>query len=252
MSIFDPAMAVTVVLLAAGYATRLYPLTQNAPKALLPLGSGVILDQVIRSLSGVPQLSKCLLVTNHCFADQFRQWQKSRRLDIRIIDDGTSTPETRLGAIRDLELVKNEAASGDDLLVLGTDNIFEWPLADFVSLAREHAPAASIALWQAPSAKAATQFGVVVREASGRILRFVEKSPEPPSAEVALCVYYFPAPICGKIREFIDSGENADAPGYFIAWLSRQSAVFGQMMPGKWHDIGTKAEYESVVKNWRG
>lgn len=244
-------MGTTVVLLSAGYATRLYPLTQDKPKALLPLGKGVILDAVVRTIKEVPQLSKCLLVTNHRFAGQFRQWQKSRGLDIRVIDDGTSTAETRLGAIRDLELAKNEAAPDDNLLVLGTDNLFKWSLADFVSQAKSHEPAPSIALWKAPSAAAATQFGVVVRDSSDRIMQFAEKSAAPPSAEVALCVYFFPAAMCGKIRAFIDAGENTDAPGYFIAWLSRHGPVYGKMMPGEWHDIGTKAEYEAVVNHWR-
>ena len=244
-------MAVTVVLLAAGYATRLYPLTLDKPKPLLPLGRGVILDEVVKSLKQIPGLSRTLLVTNHRFADQFRRWQQASGLDIRVLDDGTGTPENRLGAIRDLELAKNEAAPGDDLLVVGTDNLFHWPLADFVSKARANNPSPSVALWQAPSSSAATQFGVVIRDAGGRIVRFVEKSQAPPSTEVSLCLYYFPSAMHGKIREFIESGENTDAPGYFIAWLSRKGAVYGIMMPGQWHDIGTKAEYETVVKHWR-
>jgi len=244
-------MAVTVVLLAAGYATRLYPLTLDKPKPLLPLGQGVILDEVVKSLKQIPQLSRTLLVANHRFADQFRRWQQGSGLDIRVLDDGTSTPETRLGAIRDLELAKNEAAPGDDLLVVGTDNLFRWPLGDFVSKAQAKGPSPSVALWQAPSPALAVQFGVAIRDAESRVVKFVEKSPTPPSAEVALCLYYFPSAMQGKIREFIESGENADAPGYFIAWLSRKGAVYGIMMPGQWHDIGTQAEYETVVKHWR-
>lgn len=243
-------MAITLVLLAAGYATRLYPLTQDKPKALLPLGKGVILDHVVRTIAEIPGVNKQLLVTNHRFADQLRRWQRQSGWDIRVLDDATSTAETRLGAIRDLELARNEAGSDDDLLVVGTDNLFRWSLADFVAEAQRHNPAPSIALWQAAAPSAATQFGVVVRDPSSRIARFVEKSATPPSAEVALCVYYFPSAMTGKIRDYIDAGENTDAPGYFIAWLVRSGAVYGIMMPGQWHDIGTRQEYDAVLKTW--
>ncbi|MBI4342145.1 MAG: nucleotidyltransferase family protein [Candidatus Omnitrophica bacterium] len=243
-------MPITVVLLAAGYATRLYPLTQDRPKALLPLGRSVILDEVVRGVRGVPDVRAAVLVTNHRFADQFRDWQRRTAAPVQIVDDGTGTAQTRLGAIRDLELARRAGSPHDDVLVIGTDNLFAWSLADFVAQARRVAPQPSIALWQAPSKAAATQFGVVLREASGRITSFVEKSPQPPSAEVALCVYYFPAAVCGQIREFLDSGGNADAPGYFIQWLVGRGTVYGVMMPGAWYDIGSLESYDTVKREW--
>jgi glucose-1-phosphate thymidylyltransferase len=242
-------MAVTAVLLAAGYATRLYPLTKDRPKALLPLGAGVILDEVIRSLPGVPGLRQQLLVTNRRFAKPFSDWAASRGSAVQVIDDGTETAETRLGAIRDLELAWKRSGS-DDLLVLGTDNVFDWPLARFVEQAQAKRPHPSVALWKAEAPSEVTQFGVVIRDPSGRLTQFAEKSPTPPSTEVALCVYYFPSEMCGRIREFLDSGENADAPGYFIKWLAQQGPAFGLMMGGVWHDIGTLKEYEAVVAGW--
>jgi glucose-1-phosphate thymidylyltransferase len=244
-------MGITAVLLAAGYATRLYPLTYDRPKALLPLGGGVILDEVVRSLETVPGMSRRVLVTNHRFAEQFRRWQRERGSDVRVLDDGTETVETRLGAIRDLALARREvAAPEDDLLVVGTDNLFHWPVAEFVAEAQRVKPSASVALWEAPSRQEATQFGVVVRDATGRITTFAEKSPDPPSREVALCVYYFPAAICGEIDRFLAEGGNADAPGYFIEWLVRQGAVYGVMRPGAWYDIGSREAYDTVVKEW--
>ncbi|MBI1991824.1 MAG: nucleotidyltransferase family protein [Candidatus Omnitrophica bacterium] len=243
-------MAVSAVLLAAGYATRLYPLTNDQPKALLPLGQGVLLDETLSSLRSVGGLRQCLLVTNHRFASQFRQWQRARGADVRILDDGTEAAEARLGALRDLQLASREADIGDDLLVVGTDNLFRWPLAEFVAQAQRYRPHPSIALWEAPSKEAATQFGVVTRDANARITAFVEKSPHPPAAEVALCVYYFPAPMRGRIQAFLDEGGTADAPGYFIQWLVQRSEVYGIMMPGPWYDIGTLEAYETVVREW--
>jgi len=243
-------MPLTAILLAGGYATRLYPLTKDTPKALLPLGNGVILDAVVNSLDSVSKISERLLVTNHRFADQFRVWQRKDRQTIRIIDDGTDSVENRLGAIRDLELARTQGQGHGDVLVIGTDNLFTWSLGDFVGLAQRHLPHPSIALWEAPSTEAATQFGVVTRDPASRITSFVEKSSQPPSREVALCVYYFPGAMCGAIKEFLDGGGNADAPGYFIQWLARRGTVYGLMMPGAWYDIGTLEAYQAVVQAW--
>ena len=243
-------MSLTAILLAGGYATRLYPLTKDTPKALLPLGTGVILDAVVNRLESVSGITQRCLVTNHRFAEQFRAWQQMRRQDIRIVDDGTDTVEARLGAIRDLELARTQGGGQGDVLVVGTDNLFTWSLGEFVVSAQRHRPDPSIALWEAPSTAAATQFGVVTRDEATRITSFVEKSPQPPSREVALCVYYFPAAMCARIREFLDGGGNADAPGYFIQWLARHSTVYGTMMRGAWYDIGTLEAYQTVVNEW--
>ena len=243
-------MPVTAVLLAAGYATRLYPLTKDMPKALLPLGAGTILDAVAGSLERVPDLRRRLLVTNSRFAGQFREWQRARSSPLEVLDDGSRTAETRLGAIRDLALARASVDPADDLLVVGTDNLFHWPLGEFVAAAQRHRPHPSLALWTAPSKESATQFGVVVRDATTRVTAFVEKSPQPPSAEVALCVYYFPAEMCGTIQEFLASGGNADAPGYFLKWLSEHGRVYGVMMPGPWYDIGSLESYEAVKREW--
>lgn len=243
-------MPITAILLAAGYATRLYPLTRDRSKALLPLGSGTILDEIVRALAGVPGARRTVLVTNHRFAGDFGAWQREGQVPVEVVDDGTGSPEARLGAIRDLALAERRAGADDDLLVIGTDNLFRWPLAAFVAEAARRAPAPSIALWQAPSREAATQFGVVARDATGRITSFAEKSPNPPSTEVALCVYYFPGPMRGDIGRFLQEGRSADAPGYFIQWLVERRVVHGIMMPGAWYDIGTPAAYQRVLKEW--
>ena len=244
-------MTATAILLAAGYATRLYPLTKDQPKALLPLASGTILDAIMQALEPAAQITRRILVTNARFAPQFRQWQRARGVDIEILDDQTATPETRLGAIRDLELARTQGRAAGDLLVIGTDNLFTWPVSEFLRQAERVRPCASVALWQAPSKDAAMQFGVVECEADGRIRNFVEKSPTPPSRAVALCVYYFPEPMLHRIRQFLEQGGNADAPGYFIQWLARTERVYGVTMPGLWYDIGTLEAYQQVVSGWK-
>jgi len=242
-------MPITAILLAAGYATRLYPLTKDTPKALLPLGDGLILDEIVAELG--PEVTKRILVTNHRFAHLFRQWRDDRRATMDILDDGTETVPTRLGAIRDLELARTRAGAVGDLLVIGTDNLFTWPLADFIASARRRAPHSSVALWEAPSAEAATQFGVVTLDGDGRMTGFVEKSPAPPSKLVATCIYYFPEAVCGKIAEFLATGQSADAPGYLIQWLAGRVPVYGVVMGSGWYDIGTIEAYEQVRATWQ-
>lgn len=244
-------MSLTVVYLAAGYATRLYPLTKDRPKALLPLTRGLILDDIVAAVSRAPGISRQVLVTNHRFAEDFTRWQREARALVEILDDGTETAETRLGAIRDLELARMHAGGTGDLLVLGTDNLFSWPVADFLRQAQARAPRATIGLWEAPLLEAVTQFGVAVLDGEGRITRFVEKSPEPPSLLVALCMYYFPEAMTGRIAQFIGEGGNPDAPGYFLEWLVRQEPVYGARMRGAWHDIGSLDTYQAVAKSWR-
>ena len=244
-------MAVTAILLSAGYGTRLYPLTKDQPKALLPLHDGVILDEVWRSLEGIPDLQRRILVTNHRFAGHFQRWQRARGVDLEILDDGTDTPETRLGAIRDLQLAQTQGRAVGDLLVVGTDNLFADALVEFVKPAQRYRPDASIALGQARSKEAASQSGVVECNADSRITSFVEKSPNPPSLKIAHCLYYFPEAMLGSIQSFLDEGGNPDAPWYFLEWLVRTQPVYGILMGGMWYDIGSHEAYQAVVHEWR-
>jgi len=268
---------VSVCLLAAGYGTRLYPLTKDHPKALLPLGSGVtpppasgpkgrlsskgppsadevgggvILDWILDTVEAVPGLSKLVLVTNHKFFPQFEAWQRTHSRALELVDDGTSTPETRLGAIRDLMLGLAQVGACDDLLVLGTDNVFTWSLADFVAFAKRKRPSATVALRQATSLQAASRCAVVELDGAARLIRCVEKPASPFSSTVALCVYYFSQACRGRFEEFVRIGGNVDAPGYFIEWLVKQEPVYGFMTDGEWFDIGSKESYQEAVQRW--
>lgn len=244
--------SVSAVLLAAGYGTRLYPLTRDCPKALLPLGEAVLLDPVIENLLAVPGVTKAVLVTNHRFAGQFRHWAAQHRRPLEILDDGTATPQTRLGAVRDLLLALERLPSDEDVVVLGTDNLFTWSLAEFVKFATAKRPAAVIAVRPAASTEEATRCGVVESAGDGRVTRFVEKPAVPPSMTVVLCVYYFPAPLRNRIRQFIQEGGNGDAPGYLIEWLVGREPVYGFMTGGEWFDIGTQDTYQRAVRRWQG
>lgn len=242
--------SVGVVLLAGGYGTRLYPLTEDRPKALLALGQGVILDRLLDAVKPVPGVSTIVLVSNHRFADRFRAWQREGRHPVEILDDGTSTPETRLGAIRDLHLALERLPSTDDALVLGTDNLFTWSLADFVKFGKMKAPACSIAIREAPSVPDASRCLVVEVGEGDRLFRCVEKPAQPASRMVGLCLYYVPPPCRRRIEEFIRSGGNVDAPGFFIEWLAGQEPVYGFRTGGDWFDVGSPESYQQAIERW--
>lgn len=241
----------SVVLLAAGYGTRLYPMTKTLPKALLPIGNGVLLDTIMEHLKGVT-VRKIVMVSNALFFKEFSAWRRQRGLrKLVMINDGSRTPETRLGAIRDLALALKRIPAGDDVLVLGTDNLFTWPLKEFAAFAQARRPALTVAAFRLRSKAQARKFAVVELNAAGRLTRFVEKPAHPSSTTVALCVYYIPAARRGRVAKFLSAGHPGDAPGYFVEWLVRREAVYGFVTGGTWFDVGSHDVYRQVRRRWR-
>ncbi len=244
--------AVSVVLLAAGYGTRLYPLTKDRPKALLPIGPRAMLDIIMDKVREIPNVRQIVLVTNHRFAEQFRQWQQQSGQPVEVIDDETSTNETRLGAIRDLQLGMERLRRPDDVVVLGTDNLFTSSLAEFVRGAKARAPSATVALQEVATKEDAKKFGIVELLPDGRIKRLLEKPADPPTRLAALCVYYFPHAMHPRFAQFLSDGGNPDAPGYFIEWLVRTEPTYGTVVDGEWFDIGSHETYREAVERWGG
>jgi glucose-1-phosphate thymidylyltransferase len=244
------------VLLAAGYGTRLYPLTNDTPKALLTLdGRTTLMDAIADDLVHVPDLDRVVMVSNHRFAGQFQQWAARRgqsRARFEVIDDGTETNETRLGAIRDLLLGLDRLASSEDVLVMGTDNLFSWPVADFVRAAQGHRPSATVAVHEVATLDEASRMGVIRTDARGRIVELLEKPKQPPTRLVSLAVYYFPAAMHRRFREFLDGGGNPDAPGFFLEWLVKVEPVSTFVSRGQWLDIGSHESYEQAKAWWAG
>ena len=242
---------VSVVLLAAGYGTRLYPLTRDCPKALLPLGSHTILDPLVDDVQSLPGLSQVVLVTNARFFDRFEDWRRRRHLQIELVNDGTTEAERRLGAIQDLRLALSRIDPQDDVLVVGTDNLFTGSLKPFVAFAAAKRPSASVAIDEAGSLEEARHYGVLELDGAQRVVRLTEKPARPTSRHIGLCIYYFPAASRARVEEFVQGGGNVDAPGYFLEWLVRREAVYGYPLEGEWIDIGTSESYERAVVMWR-
>jgi len=244
------------LLLAAGYATRLYPLTLDKPKALLNIGSQPMIDYIIEKIKRVREIDEILVVTNHKFYGCFQDWA-NRQTDkptnrLTIIDDGTLSNDDRLGAIGDIEFAIRQKDIEEDLLVVGGDNIFETALIDFVEFATSKKPASCIALYDLADKKLATKYGVVSIDAKGRVTDFQEKPAQPKSSFISTCIYYFPLEKLKKFGEYLSDGSvSKDASGNYIKWLSKNDSVYGYVVSGKWYDIGDLESYQKADKDFK-
>ena len=229
------------LILAAGYGTRLYPLTLNKPKPLLMVGSKTITDRLVEKIEKIDEIKEIYIVTNQKFAVNFEDWAKKSlyKKPIKVVNDHTLTNETRLGAIGDMELVVREEGVKDDLLVLGGDNLFEFNLNDFIKFAQSK-DGSAVALRDIKDLKEARKYGIVSIDENGRIIEFKEKPRAPKSTLAAMCVYYFPKDRLNLLKVYLKTGKNKDAPGHYIAWLAENDAVFGYRFKGEWFDIGDK------------
>ena len=232
------------IILAAGYATRLYPLTENYPKPLLKVGGKPILDWLIDDLEEA--VEGFTVVTNHKFAGIFEQWAGGKE-KVRILDDGTETNEGRLGAVRDIQL----AATGEDTMVMAGDNVLDFSLVPFLRFAEEKGTSC-VMCHRETRLEALRKTAVITVDGEGRITGYEEKPREPKGQLAVPPFYVYRGADLGRIQEALDAGCGADAPGSFAAWLSRQTVMHAWMMPGKRHDIGDLASYEAVRDSYAG
>jgi glucose-1-phosphate thymidylyltransferase len=231
---------VKAVILAAGYATRLYPLTLDRPKALLPVAGRPLIELLLERLAEIEGLDEILLVSNSKFADAFRAWAGEWGAgDVRIIDDGTKNEDTRLGAIGDLELAIREGAIDDDLVVLAGDNLFSGSLAPFAEFGREKG-APALGVYDVGDLEAIRSYNAIELDPDDRVVFFEEKPERPRSTLTGIALYYYPRESLGLVREYLDGGNNPDQPGRLIEWLYPRRPVYAWRVPGRWYDIGSK------------
>jgi glucose-1-phosphate thymidylyltransferase len=224
------------IVLAAGYATRLKPLTDTWAKELLPVGGRPILDRIVESLSTVADVDAVHVVTNAHKADAFHTWAEGR--DVTVHDDGTTSNEDRLGAIGDMEFVIDRAGIDDDLLVIAGDNLFEFDLSELVGFWRGKGTASVVAVRDVGSLELASQYGIVALDGDDRVTDFVEKPADPPSTLAAIATYLFHREHVPLIRTYLAAEQPADQPGRFVAWLQRHEPVYGWVFDSTWYDIG--------------
>ena len=224
------------LILAAGYATRLRPLTDTWAKELLPVGGRPIVDRIVDNLADVPEVDEVHLVTNAPKAPRFHDWARGR--NVTIHDDGTTSNDDRLGAIGDMLFVIDRIGAGDDLLVIAGDNLFDFRLKDLVDFWGTKGVASAVAVRDVGSLELARQYGIVDLDDEGRIRSFVEKPPEPASTLAATATYLYHRAHVPLIRTYVESESNADQPGRLVAWLHQREPVYGWVFTEPWYDIG--------------
>ena len=239
------------LILAAGYATRLYPLTENFPKPLLNVQGKTILDWLLEDIDGAGVVDGYIVISNHKFADHFRAWADNHKLPITVLDDGTQSNETRLGAVRDIQFAIEELGLQDDLLVIAGDNLLDFSLRSFIRYFQKKQTTCIMRYWEQSEEKL-HKTGVAVVDEADRILEMEEKPAVPKSHWCTPPFYIYKASDVGFVKTGIENGCGVDAPGSFIAWLSTQTTVHAYEMPGKRYDIGNLESYEKVQKEYRG
>jgi glucose-1-phosphate thymidylyltransferase len=250
------------LILAAGYATRLYPLTLNKAKPLLEVGGKPIIEWLFDNLASVPSLKTTYIVTNAKFAGDFQNWanaheeqkrqSKSKSTSkIKIINDGSTSDDDKLGAIGDINLVlTRENLADDDLLVIAGDNLFEQPLTEFVNAAKKSL--ATVAVHDVGNLEAMKKYGTVTIDNKGVITNFEEKPKEPKSTLAAVALYYYSREALPLFTTYLAAGNNPDQPGLFLQWLYTRKPVNTFEIKGRWLDIGSKETLEVADKTFPG
>lgn len=249
------------ILLAAGYATRLYPLTQNFPKALLQVGRYKILEWLLQDIDSLPDITEHIIVSNHAFYPAFDAWRKENAgryaHPVTLLDDGTLDNEHRLGAVMDMELAyrSDEAVSADPLkevyLILAGDNVLDFSLGSFVEFHRNK-QAAAIMYYEENDLEKQRRTGII-RLGSEQLVIEMQEKPTVPVSNLAVPPFYcYTGRDLHRISQAVSEGCGKDSPGSFAAWLCRHSAVYGYPMPGCRYDIGTMESYRMAQQQYHG
>ena len=233
-----------VIILAAGYATRLYPLTLTQPKPLLPVAGKPMIDHVIDNLAPIPGIDRIIIVTNAKFAGHFQKWADDYRankakLDFTVVNDGSTDDTNKLGAIGDINYVLNREQIDDDIIVVAGDNLFSDKLGEFGKVCREkNAPV--LALYDVGNLEEIKKYNSITLDSAGRITFFEEKPKEPKSTLTGIALYYYPKHTLPLLRRYIAEGNNPDQPGRLVQWLYPRTPFYTWTVPGLWFDIGSK------------
>ncbi len=238
------------LILAAGYATRLYPLTLTQPKPLLPVAGRPMIEYVLDNLIPAGGIDHVYVVTNAKFAGDFERWSAGYRrrqeaLAFTVVNDGSTDDTNKLGAIGDLHRVLVEEKVDDDLIVVAGDNLFSQPLTGFGEACRTHRTPV-LGIYDTGSLDLARKYSTVETDADGRILKFVEKPPQPVTTLVGIALYFYPRMVLPLIHQYIAEGNNPDQPGRLVEWMAPRTPFHTWQVPGLWFDIGSKDSLEEA------
>ncbi len=241
------------IILAAGYATRLYPLTENFPKPLLKVGTKTILDRLIDDIDLNPEITEHIVVSNHKFADIFEEWKNSRSFNskVTVLDDGSTENENRLGAVKDILFAIENQKIDEDILVLAGDNILDFSLSDFIEYSKVKNTACIMRHFE-ENVERLRRTGVAVIDDNDKVIKMQEKPLNPQSNWAVPPFYIYKKEDLQFIKKACEKDKNGkvacgtDAPGDFIAWFCAQKNVYAWLMSGHRYDIGNLESLEKA------
>ncbi len=236
------------LILAAGYATRLYPLSLNTPKPLLPIANKPMIEYILEKINEVDEINEVFIVTNNKFFNNFTEWKSkyNEEKPVTIINDKTLSNETRLGAVGDIDFVVRNKNVSEDLLVIAGDNLFEFSLKELCGFFIKKKSTVLGIYDIKDKSKAANKFGVVELDSEFKILKFDEKPSIPSTSLVATACYLFTSDDLVELKKCIDENNKPDNSGDFIKHLSLEKSVYGFVFSEKWFDIGSHDQYKYV------
>lgn len=236
------------LILAAGYGTRLYPLTEKQAKPLLPVAGKPMVEHVINKIEQIAEVDEICIVINQKFVSNFEQWVSGFKTSkkVTLFNDGSTDDANKIGAIGDMKFVIEKGNISDDLFVIAGDNLFDFSVNPFVKFFKEKGT--SIGLYRVEPLELVRKYSVVELDKNRRVLNFEEKPEHPSTNLIAICMYLFPKEKLGLITDYLEEGNNPDAPGYYIKWLARKDSVFGFALSGIWFDIGDFKSYNEADK----
>ena len=239
----------TGIILAAGYATRMYPLTLNFPKPLLEVGGKKIIDHLLEDgeRSGIERF---VVVSNHKFISLFREWVEGKE-NVMVLDDGSVDNEHRIGAVKDIEFAIEKAGINDDTLILAGDNVLDFSLSSFIEYGKKKGTSCIMRHYESDKARL-RKTGVVTIDQNDLVLSMEEKPKEPKSEWAVPPFYYYVKEDLPLIKEGIENGCGTDAPGSFVSYLAERRPVHAFLMPGKRFDVGSIEGYEKIRKEYKG
>ena len=239
------------IILAAGYSTRLYPLTENTPNPLLNVAEKPMIEHIIRKLEQINDIDTIYIITNDKFEQHFKNWLENfdATKKIEILNDGTKSNEERLGALGDIHYTINAKNISDDLVIVAGDNLFELSLNDAANFFKKR-NSNVIVLHDVKDIDLAKKYGVVETENS-IVINFEEKPSNPKSTLISTGIYLFPKKTIELIKKYIAQGNDADKTGTFIEWLHKRDKVYSFVTEKKWYDVGSIEQLEKANKYYK-
>jgi len=235
------------IILAGGYAKRLWPLTKYIPKPLLDINGKPIIDIILDKIMATKNIDEIIVSTNTKFEAPFREWIKEQSSDgkkMMLVIEPTLEEACKFGTIAGIEYIINKVGVDDDLLVIAGDNLFDFELKDFIKFYKEK-KAPIVAVFDVKDVCKAQLYGIVSIDKNHRVIDFLEKPEEPPSTLASTACYIFPKKTLHMFSEYMKEGGRKDSPGFFIAWLSKKTPMYAYTFRGHWFDIG---DFESLLK----